>query len=198
MLSRFVANVAVRRLGSRAFCSAGDDGPKGPKEPSAKDILGEEMLSAVDSVATAQNPQNPAGRKRMRDMLKAKLIEAEKQTFDEATASQTAEMLSQQSVVDLLKSVPVQSTPRAALPSRIRVGKKETIALRREIVYQAIQVKLMYDPETTDKPRTAKHVEVKESAPNVFVDDVRALSIFPENGEGLKESHLGVLAAVGC
>ncbi|KAK0419624.1 hypothetical protein QR680_014237 [Steinernema hermaphroditum] len=139
MLSRFVANVAVRRLGSRAFCSAGDDGPKGPKEPSAKDILGEEMLSAVDSVATAQNPQNPAGRKRMRDMLKAKLIEAEKQTFDEATASQTAEMLSQQSVVDLLKSVPVQSTPRAALPSRIRVGKKETIALRREIVYQAIQ-----------------------------------------------------------
>ncbi|KAK0419602.1 hypothetical protein QR680_014229 [Steinernema hermaphroditum] len=253
MLSRFVANAAVRRLGSRAFCSAGDDGPKKPKEPSAKDILGEKMLSAVDSVATTQNPQNPAGRKRMRDMLKAKLIEAEKQTFDEATASQTAEMLSQQSVVDLLKSVPVQSTPRVALPSRIRVGKKETIALRREIVYQAIQKgykaseaqriaedavaraeermikravetheqlkeedatkaareekiakeeqefydaannffeKLMYDPEITDKPRTATRVEVKESAPNVFVDDVRALGIFPENGEGLKESRL--------
>uniref|UniRef100_A0A1I7YFT2 Small ribosomal subunit protein mS31 n=1 Tax=Steinernema glaseri TaxID=37863 RepID=A0A1I7YFT2_9BILA len=253
MLSRFVANVAVRRLGIRAFCSAGDDGSKKPKEPSIKDILGEEMLSAVDSVAVSQNPKSPEGRKRMRDALKAKLVEAEKQTFEEATASQTAEMLSQQSVVDLLKSVSVQSTPRVALPSRIRVGKKETIALRREIVYQAIQKgykaseaqriaedavaraeermikrsvetheklkaedaakiakegqiakeeqefydaahsffeKLMYDPQSERKTPTAARVEVKKSAPNVFVDDVRALGIFPENGEGLTESRL--------
>ncbi|TKR64176.1 hypothetical protein L596_024756 [Steinernema carpocapsae] len=59
--TRTWAGPLVRRLGGRAFSSAGGSDDGIPKEPSVKDILGEDLLSAVDNVAASQNPKNPDG-----------------------------------------------------------------------------------------------------------------------------------------
>ncbi|CAI4230426.1 unnamed protein product [Auanema sp. JU1783] len=140
MLRKLVCSLPRSRTGWRGLAS-GSDG-KGPKDPNAKEVLGDDILNAVNDIANELHSTNPAAKKEVKNTLISKLIATEKSTFHDATAAQTIDMLEDSAVVNLLSDVAADAqAQRVAKPTaaQIRQDKRGFVLLRKEIFYQAIQ-----------------------------------------------------------
>lgn len=115
--------------------SGDDDGKK--KDAGPKEVLGEEMLKAVDDVANELGGDKEE-KKGLKSSLLARLISHEKETFQSATADHTNEMLCDAGVLAVLKEA---SAPSRPLPNAIheRKAKRGLVLLRKEVFYQAVQ-----------------------------------------------------------
>ncbi|KIH43532.1 hypothetical protein ANCDUO_26461, partial [Ancylostoma duodenale] len=113
-----------------------------PVNTSSKEVLGEELLDAVNSVADDLHKNDPLAKKATKNTLISKLISHEKATFDEATGAQMQEMLDDKAIQGLLSSVATTTKASTVLPNKsaqIRQERRGLLLLRKEIFYQAVQ-----------------------------------------------------------
>ncbi|GMR41919.1 hypothetical protein PMAYCL1PPCAC_12114, partial [Pristionchus mayeri] len=121
----------------RAFSAQTVDDEEKKKEVSPKEVLGEDMLKAVEAAANELGGDKEEKKGRTSSLL-SRLVSHEKETYQSATFDQTSEMLSDPGVKALLEEVKV--APKA-LPNAIheRKMKKGAVLIRKEVFYEAVQ-----------------------------------------------------------
>ncbi|CAI5446520.1 unnamed protein product [Caenorhabditis angaria] len=140
MLRKLCSN-SVKLGRCRWMSNAGGDGEnKGPK---VKDVLDDELLTAIDNVASDIHPKNTENKKSLKNTLINRLVANEKSSFDAASASASSEMLDDQALIGLLSDVAGDAKqdqrkvpPKAA---QLRQERRGLVLLRKEIFYQAMQ-----------------------------------------------------------
>ncbi|EYC23452.1 hypothetical protein Y032_0015g2654 [Ancylostoma ceylanicum] len=141
MLKRIYPTFRVIRPTARLLSSDGKDDGK-PVNTNSKEVLGDELLDAVNSVADDLHKNDPVAKKATKNTLISKLISHEKATFDEATGAQMQEMLDDKAIQGLLSSVATTTQTSTVLPNKsaqMRQERRGLLLLRKEIFYQAVQ-----------------------------------------------------------
>ncbi|GMS89000.1 hypothetical protein PENTCL1PPCAC_11175, partial [Pristionchus entomophagus] len=144
MLLRTIGGLVRSGLSSggrtvRALSAAAQNGDEEEKKKdvSPKELLGDEILKAVDDVAEELGGDKEK-KKGLKLSLLSRLISHEKDTFESATHDHTNEMLSDPGVLAVLKEAAAHTKP---LPNAIheRKAKRGLVLLRKEVFYQAVQ-----------------------------------------------------------
>ncbi|EPB76540.1 hypothetical protein ANCCEY_04376 [Ancylostoma ceylanicum] len=117
MLKRIYPTFRVIRPTARLLSSDGKDDGK-PVNTNSKEVLGDELLDAVNSVADDLHKNDPVAKKATKNTLISKLISHEKATFDEATGAQMQEMLDDKAIQGLLSSVATTTQTSTVLPNK--------------------------------------------------------------------------------
>nr|CDJ82701.1 Protein MRPS-31 [Haemonchus contortus] len=142
MLKKFVPSLRIVRQSFRLLSSeSGGDDKKGPS-CSTKDVIGDELLDAVNAVVDDLHKDDPEAKKTTKNTLISKLITHEKATYDEATGAQMQEMLDDKAIQGLLSAVATDAKASSAVPNRFvqeRQERRGLLLLRKEIFYQAVQ-----------------------------------------------------------
>ncbi|WKY02492.1 hypothetical protein Q1695_016064 [Nippostrongylus brasiliensis] len=142
MLKRFVPSSRLVRQSFRFLSSEGDEGSKNKGGAKIKDVLGDDLLDAVNAVADDLHKADPTAKKAAKNTLISKLMSHERATFDEATGAQMQEMLDDKAIQGLLSTVAVDAKATPPIPSRgaqLRQERRGLLLLRKEIFYQAVQ-----------------------------------------------------------
>ncbi|KAK6051319.1 hypothetical protein COOONC_11179 [Cooperia oncophora] len=144
MLKKFVPSLRIVRQSFRLLSSEGDGDDVKRPPGSSKDVLGDELLDAVNAVVDdLHNKSDPETKKVTKNTLISKLMSHEKATFDEATGAQMQEMLDDKAIQGLLSSVAADAKPPSTAPSKVMQERQERrglLLLRKEIFYQAVQM----------------------------------------------------------
>ncbi|KAJ1346780.1 hypothetical protein KIN20_001680 [Parelaphostrongylus tenuis] len=119
MLRRFTPSCTSVLQAFRALSSDNSGNSKKPTGGvSPKDVLGDELLDAVNSVVEDLHVEDSSAKKATRNTLISKLMSYEKDTFNEATAAQMQEMLSDKKVQALLNSVAADAKTSGVVMSK--------------------------------------------------------------------------------
>ncbi|KAK6744536.1 hypothetical protein RB195_011326 [Necator americanus] len=142
MLKRVRPTFHAVRSTRRLLSSDDKKDTKKPVTASSKEVLGDELLDAVNSVAEGLHKDDPVAKKVTKNTLISKLISHEKATFDEATSAQMQDMLEDKAIQGLLSSVATDTKAASPLTNRSAQARQERrglLLLRKEIFYQAVQ-----------------------------------------------------------
>ncbi|KAK5979652.1 hypothetical protein GCK32_009791 [Trichostrongylus colubriformis] len=142
MLKRFVPSLRMVGQSFRLLSSESDGNDSKRPPGNMKDVLGDELLDAVNAVVDDLHQSDPTNKKVTKNTLISKLMSHEKATFDEATGAQMQEMLDDKAIQELLESVAVDAKPATTLPNKNiqeRQERRGLLLLRKEIFYQAVQ-----------------------------------------------------------
>lgn len=188
MLKRFAPSLRVVRQSFRLLCSENDGEDKKRVTGSTKDVLGDDLLDAVNAVADDLHKGDQAAKKATRNTLISKLMSHERATFDEATGAQMQEMLDDKAIQGLLSTVVADTKAAKAVPikgAQIRQERRGLLLLRKEIFYQAVQSGI----KSTDAQTLAENA-VAEAQERLAAERKAKLEGIKEEKEAEKEKKV--------
>ncbi|KAK6020780.1 hypothetical protein OSTOST_13559 [Ostertagia ostertagi] len=145
MLKKFVPSFRIVRQSFRLLSSESDGDDKKRPPGSAKDVLGDDLLDAVNAVVEDLHESDPTTKKATKNTLISKLMSHEKATFDEATGAQMQEMLDDKVIQGLLSSVAADAKPPSTVPNNLSHFKVAEESEKQQKVKRAEEEQRFYD-----------------------------------------------------